>query len=64
MAQRGNVRWRQREATRVIKALAAAGQEVDRFEFGPDGKMAVFPRRRGEQAPAPSETDDIVARLK
>jgi hypothetical protein len=46
------------------KAIEAAGQEVDRFEFGPDGKMAVFTRKRGERAPAPSKADDIVARLK
>ena len=59
-----HVRWRQREATRAIKALEAAGLEAERLEFQTDGKMVIVPRKRGEQSPEPSDADKIVERLR
>ena len=45
---RGPVRWREREATRAVRALKAAGLEVGRLELSPDGKINVYPRGANE----------------
>ena len=46
-----------------MKALQAAGLEVERLEFV-DNKMVIIPRKRGEQSPVPSDADKIVERLR
>ncbi len=45
MANRRAVRWRQREATRGVRAVQAAGLEVERVEMSPDGKITIYPAR-------------------
>jgi hypothetical protein len=62
MANRRVVRWKQREATRGVKAVQAAGLEVDRVEMSPDGKITVY-QAKNPQAKS-SDADDIIARLK
>jgi hypothetical protein len=62
MANRRPVRWKQREATRGVKAVQAAGLEIDRVEMSPDGKITVYPAKN-PQAKS-SDADDIIARLK
>ena len=39
---RGPSTFRQQDVTRVLRATAAAGIEVERVEIGRDGKIVVF----------------------
>ena len=63
MTVKSIVRFRQREASRVVKAVEKAGLTVERVELSPDGKIAVYP---GKHALAASkiDADEILARLK
>lgn len=41
--------FRQRDVTAAIRAMEAAGHEVERVEIGRDGKIVVFSKRSPEE---------------
>ena len=44
------LKFRQRELTRAMKAMQAAGVEVERIEIGQDGKIIIVPKGGTKQA--------------
>jgi hypothetical protein len=53
---RGPVRWRQREASRAVRAAEDAGLTVERIEVSTDGKISVYAARRPKEDAAPAVT--------
>jgi hypothetical protein len=67
---RGPVRFRQREASRAIRAVEKAGLKVSAFEGTPDGTIRVLPSQGGRNQEAEPEigiarnaADVVAARL-
>jgi hypothetical protein len=61
MTTRGPVRFREREASRAIRAAEKAGLRVDRIEVSADGRLGLV-TSRGNQGAAPeikNEWDEI-----
>jgi hypothetical protein len=57
---RGAAKFRQREVTRAVKALLAAGVEVARVEIGTDGRIVVIagsPQTQPAAEPAPGKNE-------
>lgn len=55
---RGAQKFRQADVTKALKAAAAAGMSVARFEIDPDGKLVVVagpPISEGDEATEPAE---------
>jgi hypothetical protein len=61
----GPVRFREREASRVIRAAQKAGLRVEKIEVSADGRISFLTSRDNQEA-APPETDadEIIARLR
>jgi hypothetical protein len=57
---RARAGFRQVDLARALKAAAAAGLKVARFEIDPTGKLVVF----SGDAPAPTPIDDLDAQLR
>ena len=38
------LKFRQRELTRAVRAMQAAGLEIERVEIGQDGKIIIVPK--------------------
>jgi hypothetical protein len=61
----GTVRFREREASRAIRAAEKAGLKVGRVEVSADGRFSlVISRDNQEAAPEKNDADEIIARLK
>jgi hypothetical protein len=57
---RGAQKFRQADLTKALKAAAAAGMTVQRFEIERDGKLVVFTGCPGAaEPPAPGEWDAV-----
>ena len=56
---RGPVRFRQREVTRAVKALEAAGLKLGRVEMTRDGDVNLYPKGPNE---APEASDSGIAK--
>jgi len=58
---RGQAKFRQREVTRAVKAVVAAGVAVARVEIGTDGRIVVIagsPTTQPESATGEQETNE------
>jgi hypothetical protein len=64
MTEKSVVRFRQREASRTIRAVEQTGLTVERVELSPDGKISVYPGKRTAEQSHESEADAILAKLK
>jgi hypothetical protein len=62
MTTHGPRRWRQREASRAIRAVEQAGLKVRAVEVTPDGTIRVLPSHGSE--PEKNDADEIIARLR
>jgi hypothetical protein len=61
----GPVRFREREASRAIRAALKAGLRIDRVEVSADGRLGlVTSRDKQEAAPPGNDADEIIARLR
>ena len=49
MARRKSL-FRQQDATRAVRAVHAAGLEVQRVEIAPDGRITIIPGKSEEQS--------------
>ena len=61
MMGRGPCTFRQRDVTRAVKALTAAGIEVARIDIKRDGQISIVPKNIGgqdEQA-RPAEQEEV-----
>ncbi|HEY8007983.1 MAG TPA: hypothetical protein VIE66_14560 [Methylocella sp.] len=63
MSQRNEGRFKQREVTRTIKAIEAAGRVVDHVEITKDGARITI-RQDGSEPKDPASADEIIKRLK
>jgi hypothetical protein len=62
---RGPVRFREREASRAVRAAEKAGLTVERIEVSADGRLSlVTSHGRQEAAPPENDADEIIARLR
>jgi hypothetical protein len=53
MAYKRALLWKQKEASRAVRAAQAAGLTVERLEISPDGKISVV---TGHGKPEPAAT--------
>ena len=58
---RGSRPFRQRDVTAAVKAVAAAGQRVDRVEIFPDRIVVITVRPGDDQPTAQNEVDKWLA---
>jgi hypothetical protein len=56
---RGQLAFRQKDVTRVVRAVSAAGQSIRRVEIDRQGKIVVFVGKPEEQDPEGNEWDKI-----
>ena len=60
MTTKSVVRWRQREATRAVRAAEEAGLVVTGIECCPDGRIIVHtPKDRQDDKPEPTPAPDL-----
>jgi|GraSoiStandDraft_47_1057283.scaffolds.fasta_scaffold424421_2 hypothetical protein len=59
MAYKRTLIWKQKEASRGIRAVKAEGLTVVRLEISPDGKISIVTAE-----PEKKDADEIIARLK
>jgi hypothetical protein len=61
----GPVRFREREASRAIRAAQKAGLRVDRIDVSAEGRLSlVTSHAKQGDAPEINDADEIIARLK
>jgi hypothetical protein len=61
MTTRGPVRFREREASRAIRAAEKAGLRVDRIEVSADGRLGLVTSRGNQEAtPVVNEWDRVL----
>jgi hypothetical protein len=60
----GRVRFREREASRAIRAAQKAGLKVDRIEVSADGRLGLVTSRDNQEAAPENDADEIIARLR
>jgi len=63
MTEKSVVRFRQREASRAVRAVEHAGLTVERLELSPDGKISIYPGKRPAEGRG-IDADAILAKLK
>jgi hypothetical protein len=52
--------FKQRDVTKALRAVAAAGMEIDRVEVGRDGKIVIFTAQSSESSDgAANEWDEL-----
>jgi hypothetical protein len=56
---RGQLAFRQKDVTRVVRAVSAAGQSIQRVEIDREGKIVVFVGKPEEQDTEGNEWDKI-----
>jgi hypothetical protein len=55
--------FKQRDVTKAVKAVAAAGMEIDRVEVGRDGRIVIFTAKSSESSDGPAnEWDELYDR--
>lgn len=59
-ANRKPVRWREREATRAVRAAEAAGLNVAAIECCPDGKIIVHTSKNPPEEAGKNEWDKVL----
>jgi hypothetical protein len=62
MAYKRALIWKQKEASRGIRAVQATGLTVVRLEISPDGKISIVTGPGNE--PEKNDADEIISRLK
>ena len=60
---RSPLTFRQRDVTRAVKAVTAAGLPVNRVEIDKDGRIVVIANQGDTQATATNPWDEAVAKL-
>jgi hypothetical protein len=56
---RGKCTFKQGDVTRALRAVRAAGLDVERVETGKDGKITVFPGKSREPSEPPTGGGEV-----
>jgi len=56
---RGQLAFKQKDVTRAVRAVSAAGQSIQRVEIDREGKTVLFVGKPGEQDREGNEWDKI-----